>query len=297
MPLKGFKYPDGEVVSLENVSRGMVDVERMGVSLPTLLLLSSDRDPDRKPSTTELISGTCEAYLKRVDDYYIYPEDNAFSLAGTLHHLKLEESAFIKERLVSEVTLECLGVTGTIDLYDKETRTLVDYKFSGSYKIAKCLGMQFKYSKHPTEVYKRSGRWGKKGTPRRVKEFYIDKDTVDLEDWSWQVNFYRFLLESYGYPVEKMYVQATVRDGGLQIARERGLDKKIYMIDVPFINDEHLRDKFRSKRDDLLRALENGELPEECTDEERWGGTKCKSHCDVRDICPYNKQREEIDEG
>ena len=40
MPLKGFKYPDGEVVSLENVSRGMVDVERMGVSLPTLLLLS-----------------------------------------------------------------------------------------------------------------------------------------------------------------------------------------------------------------------------------------------------------------
>ena len=70
-----------------------------------------------------------------------------------------------------------------------------------------------------------------------------------------------------------MYVQATVRDGGLQIARERGLDRNIYMIDVPFINDEHLRDKFRSKRDDLLRALENGELPEECTDEEKWGGT------------------------
>ena len=28
MPLKGFKYPDGEVVSLEKVSRGLVDVER-----------------------------------------------------------------------------------------------------------------------------------------------------------------------------------------------------------------------------------------------------------------------------
>ena len=293
MPLKGFKYPDGEVVSLEKVSRGLVDVERMGVSLPTILHMSADRDPDRKPSTTELLSGTCEAYLKRVENYYIHPEDNAFALAGTLHHLKLEKSASIEDRLASEITLESLGITGTVDLYDKETRTLVDYKFSGSYKIAKCLGIQSRYTKHPTEVYKRSGRWGKKGTPKRVKEFYIDRDTADLEDWSWQVNFYRFLLESYGYPVDRMYIQATVRDGGLQIARDRGVDKKIYMIEVPFIDNEHLRDRFRKKRDNLLGALELGELPEECTDEEKWGGTKCESFCDVRDVCPYNVARRE----
>ena len=40
MPLKGFKYPDGELVSLEDVNRGNVDVEKMGVSLPTLLHMS-----------------------------------------------------------------------------------------------------------------------------------------------------------------------------------------------------------------------------------------------------------------
>ena len=37
MPLKGFKYPDGDVVRLLDVKTGNVDVERMQVSLPTLL--------------------------------------------------------------------------------------------------------------------------------------------------------------------------------------------------------------------------------------------------------------------
>ena len=289
MPLKGFKYPDGGIVSTIDIKKGDVDIERMQVSLPTLLHMSKDRDPDRKPSTTELIQGTCQSYLQRTQDYYIYPDDNAFSLAGTLHHLKLEESSSVVDRLGSEITVESNGITGTVDLYDKDTKTLIDYKFSGSYKIAKCLGIQVKHGYHPTEVYKKSGRWGKAGTPRRVKEFYIDKDTADMEDWGWQVNFYRYLLEQNGYPVDSMYVQATVRDAGLQVSRERGLDKKIYMIEVPYINNEHLLDMFTVKRDALLLSLDNEELPDKCTDEETWNGTKCKSYCSVRDICPYNK--------
>jgi len=289
MPLKGFKYPDGGIVSITDIKKGNVDIERMQVSLPTLLHMSSDRDPNRKPSTTELIQGTCQSYLQRTQDYYIYPDDNAFSLAGTLHHLKLEESSSVLDRLGSEIALESNGITGIVDLYDKDTRTLIDYKFSGSYKIAKCIGIQVKHGYHPTEVYKKSGRWGKAGTPRRVKEFYIDKDTADMEDWGWQVNFYRYLLEQNGYPVDSMYVQATVRDAGLQIARERGIDKKIYMIEVPYINDEHLLDMFETKRDALLLSLDNKELPDKCTDEETWNGTKCKSYCSVRDICPYNE--------
>tara|TARA_R100001082_G_scaffold79992_1_gene47232 strand:- start:1041 stop:1931 length:891 start_codon:yes stop_codon:yes gene_type:complete len=296
MPLKGFVYPDGERVLKEDVIVGDVDVEKMGTSLPTLLHMSQDRDPNRKPSTTELIQGTCESYLRRTVDYYTHPNENAFSLAGTLHHLKLEKSSSISDRLESELTLETLGITGTIDLYDKKTKTLVDYKFSGSYKIAKCLGMQFKYIKHPTEVYKRSGRWGKAGTPKRVKEFYIDKDTADLEDWGLQLNFYRYLLENNGYEVDNMFIQATVRDGGLQIARERGLTRNIYMIEVPYIHNDNIERIFLSKKDSLEKALTLGELPEVCSEQERWGGMKCESYCPVREVCPYNNKGDNNEE-
>ena len=293
MPLKGFKYPDGEMVSLEEVKRGNVYLVKMGMYLPTLLHMSKDREPDRKPSTTELIQGTCESYLRRTEDYYIYPDENAFSLAGTLHHLKLEESSGSLNRLNSEVTLEALGITGTIDLYDKASKMLVDYKFSGSYKIAKCLGMKFRHGKHPTEVYKRSGKWGKAGTPKKIKIFYIDEDSVDLGDWGLQLNFYRYLLEQNGYEVDRMVIQATVRDGGLQIARERGLDKNIYMIEVPYIHNDNLVSIYQNKKEALLNALQSNELPEVCTEEERWGGMKCESYCPVREVCLYNKEKGE----
>jgi len=286
MPLKGFKYPNGDKLLLEDVYKGNVDVSRIGVSIPTLLHMSSDRDPERKPSATELLSGTCESYLKRKEDYYINPHDNAFSLAGTLHHLKLEDSSISLDRLCSEIQLESMGVTGIIDLYDK---TLIDYKFSGSYKVAKCLGIQWAYTSHPTEVYKRSGRWGKKGQPKKIKEFYIDESTIDMEDWAWQINFYRYLLESNNYEVDKMLLQVTVRDGGLQIARERGVDKNIYLLDVPHINNDHLIDRYETQRDLLLNALKLEELPEKCSKEETWAGKKCESYCDVRHVCPYNK--------
>ena len=178
-------------------------------------------------------------------------------------------------------------------MYDSETKTLVDYKFSGSYKIAKCLGIAHYYTKHPTEVYKRSGRWGKAGTPKRVKEFYRDESKADLEDWGWQLNFYRYLLETNGYEVDQMFIQATVRDAGLQIARERGITGKIYMIEVPYIDNEHLIERYVMKREALLSALEKKELPEKCTDEETWGGMKCESYCPVREVCPYNQTKGE----
>ena len=51
-----------------------------------------------------------------------------------------------------------------------------------------------------------------------------------------------------------MFIQATVRDAGLQIARERGIDKKIYMIDIPHIDNQHLIDRYSNKKEALLNA-------------------------------------------
>jgi|TARA_R110000796_G_scaffold133295_3_gene248860 hypothetical protein len=287
MPLVGFKYPDGNVISLEDVASNKVDIGKMGTTLPTLLEMSNQRDADRKPSVTELISGTCESYLKRTADYFESPDEQAFALSGTKHHAMLEKSALSNNSQITEISLESNGITGTADLYDEDRKMLVDYKLSGSYKVAKALGVQVKHSFHPTEVYKKGGRWGKAGSPRRVKEFYIDSSKADLEDWGWQLNFYRYLLEKSGKEVNSMYIQATVRDGGLQVATSRGVDRKIYMIAVPFINDEHLENKFFRKRDALIKALEDKELPSKCTDTETWNGVKCESYCSVKDVCPY----------
>ncbi len=288
MPLIGFRYPDRDTISLDEVANNKVDLGRMGVTLPTLLEMSKQRPSDRMPSTTELLNGTCQSYLQRTADYFESPDSQAFSIAGTRHHDLLEKSALDNSSQMTEIDLEYDGITGTADLYDVERKMLVDYKMSGSYKVAKALGIQVRYSFHPTEVYKTSGRHGKKGTPRRVKEFYIDKDKADLEDWGWQLNFYRYLLEKQkGLEVNSMYIQATVRDGGLQVATSRGIDRNIYMIEVPFIDNEHLKYKFNNKRDELIKALESKELPNKCTDSETWNGTKCKSYCSVRDVCPY----------
>lgn len=291
MPLKGFKYPDGETVSIDNVLKGDVDIERMGVSLPTLLHMSEQRPNDRPPSTTELLIGTCQAYLQRTADYYISPQDNAFALAGTLHHLKLEKSADGLERLLPELALKYEDITGIVDLYDSKTKTLTDYKNTGSYKISQLLGLQYKMINHPTEVYKRGGKWGRVGSPKRIKEWYANPEKADFGDWGWQINWYRLLLEKSGYPVEEMYVQATVRDGGIQMARERGIDKNIYLIPVPFIHDDHLIEKFLDKRDLLNYSLLNNDLPSMCDSEETWGGKKCEMYCPVREVCPYiNKE-------
>ena len=287
MPLKGFKYPNGDKVSIEDIHKGNVDVERMGITLPTLIHMSQQRDPDRKPSTTELLSGTCQAYLQRTEDYYINPQGNAFSLAGTLHHLKLETAAEDISHLKSELKLEELGITGILDLYDAKRKHLIDYKNVGSYKVVQLLGIQHYTDNHPTEVYRKSGKGGKRGTPKQVKIFYNDPEKADFGDWKWQLNFYRYLLEQNGYPVEKMFIQATVRDGGVQVATSRGVNQNIYLVEVPLIHDDHLLEKFLTKRDALLHALKNKELPDICNEEERWGGNKCKSYCDVRDICPY----------
>jgi len=284
MPAIGFKYPDGERALFKDMDK--IDLVRMGCTLPTLKYMSMQRAPDRKPSTTELLTGTCEAYLKRTKDYYIDPQEHAFSLVGSLHHKKLEDST--DGVLESEMELEDFDITGITDLYDPETRTLVDYKNSGSYKVAKVLGMEYYLIDDPSgATYKRSGRWGKVGESKKVKQWIANPDKANLEEWGWQLNWYRYMLEKSGKPVDHVFVQITVRDGGLQVARERGVDKNIYLIEVPKIHEENLLDKFIPKRDALIEALKTEIPPDKCSADETWDGVKCERFCEVRDRCPW----------
>jgi hypothetical protein len=286
MPAIGFKYPEGDTISFEDaLSNKKLDVERMGVYLTALQEMAKQRDPDRKPSVTELINGTCQSFLQRKEEYYIDPQEHAFSLAGTMHHKILEDNASTDE---AEISLEGIDITGIVDLYDSTTKTLVDYKNTGSYKASQVLGMEFYLEDDPSgAVYKRSGRWGKAGTPKKVKRFFPNPKKADLGDWALQINMYRFMLESTGKQVDKMYVQMTVRDGGLIAARDRGVERNIYLVEVPYIHNDHLMDFFKEKRDRLIEALESNTMPNKCNDKETWDGIKCQRFCDVRHLCPW----------
>jgi hypothetical protein len=174
-------------------------------------------------------------------------------------------------------------------LYDKKSKSLIDYKNTGSYKASKILGLQSRTESDPVEVYKRSGSWGVAGSPKQIKVFYRDPVTADFGDWGWQINFYRLMLEKNGYPVDNMYLQMTIRDGGVHAAKSRGVYNNIYLVEVPYINDDILRTKFLDKRDALLHSLETKTVPEICTPEETWDGRKCESYCPVREVCPYKE--------
>ena len=294
MPAIGFKYPEGDKILFEDGvkyidSRGVedkLDIERMGMYPPALIEMMKVRENDRKPSVTELLNGTCQAYLERTRDFYIDPQQQAFSLLGTLHHHRLEDNA--SGDMMPELELELWDITGIVDLYDSKTKNLVDYKSTGSYKASKVLGVDFYLADDPSgEVYKRAGKWGKKGEPKKVRRYWKNPEKADLGDWTWQINMYRLMLQSQGKKVHNMYVQMIVRDGGVAASRDRGIDRNIYLIEVPFIHDDHLKEKFTKKRDLLLEALESREIPDKCSDSETWGGKKCESFCPVREHCPY----------
>ena len=146
------------------------------------------------------------------------------------------------------------------------------------------------YSHSKTEVYKSSGKWGKAGTPKRITSWTAKPELSETEDEQLQLNHYRVLLESQGYtPINKMRVQATVRDGGLKAAMERGVTNTIYLIDIPRMEDYQVESFFERKRIALVHAVTSGIAPAVCDAKESWGGRRCQDYCEVAPNCPKGK--------
>tara|TARA_R100000149_G_C5871079_1_gene135062 strand:- start:584 stop:1453 length:870 start_codon:yes stop_codon:yes gene_type:complete len=287
MSIIGFICPDEETTTFKDCFEHCRMSERC-MSVATLKAMAEQRPNDRPPSTTELLSGTCESYLKRTEDYFIDPQERAFAIMGTIHHLNLEHNDLPEDKYLQEQKLEGFNITGILDFYDVETKTLIDYKNTGSFKAAKVLGLAHRLVPDPLgSKYKRSGKWGKAGTIKKVKEFYEDENLKDFGDWGFQVNMYRYLLEQQGHEVEHMKLQMNVRDAGTYSAKDRGVSRNIYFVDIPFIDNDILIPYFIDKRDRLLQHLSEKTLPEKCSDKETWEGNKCRNYCEVRHLCPH----------
>ena len=142
----------------------------------------------------------------------------------------------IGDRYVFEITMQLqvgdMVLSGTFDLYDKETGVLYDYKFCSTFQ------------------------WTAPGA--NVK-------------WERQTNIYAYMLKNqFGYNVTAIKIVAFFRDWNRYgfVKNKDYPDRQIKEINVTVYPSEKVFE-YIVKRMELHRKAENGEIPE-CTGEEKW---------------------------
>jgi len=294
MPARWFSCPDGAKIEIADcLSEGGCRVGSRCAPPAYLKIVAYQRPWTGTPSTTQLISGTMLAYLKLTHEYSICPDDRAFAVHGTKVHQNLQAAdvdfSDTEGRLDGDVT----GIFDAL-IQENGRNTLLDYKTSGSYKVARALG--FHVVEKPTgEVYK-SGK--RKGEPRKVKTLTRADDMIDRWEWELQLNKYRLEIEKRGRRVHDIRLACVVRDGNTWMARSRGVLRNLYYFPIRRLADDIVIRYFEHKRQALFTALERGwEKP--CSPKENWGGIRCKGYCEVAEFCVLGKflrkEKETID--
>jgi len=220
-----------------------------------------------KFSTTQILAPAYQNYLKMNNAWFDSPDNLIFMIFGSAAHYFLEKDA---PNCLQEEYFEDEICSGIVDCYDGSSKTLIDYKFLGKYKI---------------------------------KLMKISLDNAD--DYIRQVNRYATLLRGKGFPVEKIELHAFCRDFRNreyeeELKKEGKLDKKgnPYIViapctqfDVPLIPDKENNEYFLSRKKILIDYLSGGSLEKKCPDKETWGYKRCYNYCPVNSFCEfYNKK-------
>ena len=294
MPAVGFICPDKRRVSFEDCFKEcrLKDVLPCGrcKALPFLRKCARQREWTGEPSTTQLLNGTREAWLKITRDYFINPDDRAFSILGTNAHSILEH--FGKGDNLTEERLRDEICSGAFDFYDGDTQTLYDYKTWGSYKVQQALGIKsievLETDESGQPILKKSCK--NKGEPK-TKKVFVDGDIASrinaLFEASIQLSDYRDKLLKIlpsGYTVKNMAIQVISRDGGLTVSTMRGIKEKAPLIPVNGISSHWIQKYLTRKKELLHEALEKDYAPK-CRKRETWYGRKCNGYCEVSEVC------------
>lgn len=247
------------------------------MSLPSLISVTKERPWTGVPSTTMLLNGVRETFLKITKDYPIDPQNQVFAVYGTAVHSQLEgmevPDALKEERLFDDYS------SGAYDYLDTKTNSLWDFKTYGSFKAAKVLGIR--KNRIPVGTFKNGNT--------KYKTFYTEDGHKDRLDLSIQLNDYRTKLQLHGTPVDNMYCEMLCRDGNTQVAKNRGLFKSTYIVQLNKISDKWLERWKRIKHTALMSAIMANEIPAPCRPRERWAyfsdkdnrwiNNKCQKYC------------------
>jgi len=262
--LERFVCPTGDLIDTSECVEKCIQAQRC-MSKVSLLAIANDRAYAGKATPSMAGKGLRKIYLENTCSYTVKPTSRVYALYGSKHHALKEKVAKDMNALVEESP-----GTGICYYYDGE---VWDYKLVGGYALKK----RASYKTVKLEgVYKSGPR---KGEPR-VKEVFDGWNLDNMDDWVLQLNRYRLEWERAGYEVSKMFIEATVRDGGLATDRY-GFSAPCQVIEVQRVNDEIVDAVYSEIEFDLNFAFDNKECPQKCSDEERWGGRLCRDYCDV----------------
>jgi len=189
-------------------------------------------DPDIL-RVTELINPPLikKLALRYWDDLNPLASEFLWSLLGSAIHAELAKEAD-GVLIEQRVTKDVFGITlsGQVDRYEIEDKTIADYKVTSVWSIL--LGLK--------------------------------------PEWEKQLNLYKFLLESEGYPVEQLKIHAVLRDFQTGKVAQANYPAIPFMtLDVPVWNNE----KISSYIEERVAIHKAEPLP--CTMAERWQDPPC----------------------
>ena len=262
-------------------------------TIPFLTLIGYDRKWEGvSPSSAG--NGPRMLYLKATTDYIVDPNSRVFAVLGTGAHGKLSIHSYTKDALSEEKLSDdrMKGIADCLETDESDERyyVLSDYKTSGSYKVCVWLGIvsetveETLLNEKGKPILLKSGK--NKGQPKTRQNKIITQDPIkaDMREVELQTNRYRLLFEKQGFPISRLQIQAIPRDGGTYIAKNRGIDKNLYMIPVKRLSNKFVLEFYKILSDQVNAAFKTGYI-RQCNSWESWEGRRCTDWCEVRSEC------------
>lgn len=121
---------------------------------------------------------------------------------------------------------------------------------------------------------------------KQEKKIIYDKDWMqeNQRGIAFQLNRYRIEVERRGFPVSRMRVFSIPRDGGLWIAKSRGIMQRSEFVYVPRLDDTQVIAFYNELQDRVDQAFKDNYAPV-CGVWQRWNGDRCANYCEVREAC------------
>lgn len=292
MSARWFICPDHEQIEIKDCLI-KCRMDSRCATKPFLRLVGFDREwQGVSPSSAG--TGPRQLFLKATVPYSVDPNSRVFAAFGTSTHERLALKN-ITSNVLAEEKLSDGEIKGTADLLEDDEMEpgkyiLTDHKTFGSFKVAKCLGIVSETVEET--ILDGEGRpillktGPNKGQPktRQQKKITQDPAKVDLRSETLQLNRYRTLLESAGFPISRMQLQVVCRDGGTYIAKNRGIDRNLYLIPIKRMINKDVLDFYRNLAQEVQDAFANHYI-RKCNNWETWEGKRCESFCEVLEEC------------